>query len=97
MKVFLCVREYSTIDNYPTVEEQIQLAKDYVGSNGLTIVNLEKDKIVESTNNIIDYCIDNKIGAILAYDYRTLAYKSINRVKFSKDLHSKNIKILFFG
>ena len=100
MKVFLCVREYKTIDNYPSIKEQIEQAKDYADSNGLTIVNITKDdksEIITCEEGVVNYCVNNKITSVLAYDYRILAYRSIDRVKLSKELYTKNIKILFFG
>ena len=94
------MREYSTIDKYPSAKEQIVQAKDYARSNGLTIVNIiydDKDEIIRCEEHIDDYCVNNSIIAVLAYDYRALAYKSIDRVKISKKLYRKNIKIIFFG
>ena len=98
MKAFLCIKEYKDLKSYPSMQEQLRLAKEYADCNGLTVVNLPDDynQMNECIGDMVEFCVSNEIKCFLAYDYRSLAYKSIDRVKLSQKLHQENIKILFY-
>ena len=99
MKALLCIREYMDFSSYPSTQEQLRLANDYADNNDLTIEEVFNccDKIDICVSDMVDFCVTNKIECFLVYDYRTLAYKSIDRVKLSRKLYHLNVKILFFG
>ena len=99
MKAFLCIKEYKDLKSYPSMQEQLRLAKEYADYNGLTVANLLDwcNQMNMCVSDMVDFCVSNKMECFLAYDYRALAYKSIDRVKLSRKLYHENIKILFFG